>query len=74
MTENNNEEKKTYNRGENLVDMTKDYNENERPEDETKDVLDGVGNKIKSGAKAVANKVGDTSKDLGTEYKKENLE
>jgi hypothetical protein len=32
--------KKTENRGENLVDITNDYNENERPQDESESVLD----------------------------------
>ena len=35
--------------------------------------LEDAGDKIKAGAKAVANKIKDPDKDLGTEYDKEKL-
>ena len=40
---------------------------------DTKNALDEARDKLKAGAKAVANKFGDTDKDTGTEYKKEKL-
>jgi len=40
---------------------------------DTEEHLESAGNKIKAGAKAVANKIKDPDKDLGTEYDKENL-
>jgi hypothetical protein len=67
----NQDDKKTENRGENLVDMTNEYNENERPQDESESVLDEAVDKVKAGTKAVINKVKDTDKDLGAEYNKE---
>ena len=70
MSENQNN-KKTENRGENLVDITDDYNKNERPQDESESVLDEAVDKVKAGTKAVVNKVKDTDKDLGDEYNKE---
>ena len=70
MSENQND-KKTENRGEKLLDVTNEYNENERPQDESESVLDEAVDKVKSGTKAVINKVKDTDKDLGAEYNKE---
>lgn len=70
MSENQNN-KKTENRGANLVDITNDYNKNERPQDESDSVLDEAVDKVKAGTKAVVNKVKDTDKDLGEEYNKE---
>ncbi|WP_144728437.1 hypothetical protein [Candidatus Nitrosocosmicus arcticus] len=81
MSENDNN-KKTENRGEKLVDITNEYNENERPQDESESVLDEAVDKVKAGTteavdkvkagtKAVVNKVKDTDKDLGNEYNKE---
>jgi len=70
MSENQNDEK-TENRGEKLLDVTNEYNENERPQDESESVLDEAVDKVKSGTKAVINKVKDTDKDLGAEYNKE---
>ena len=67
----NPDDKKTENRGENLVDITNEYNENERPQDESESVLDEAVDKVKAGTKAVINKVKDTDKDLGAEYNKE---
>ena len=70
MSENQNDEK-TENRGEKLLDVTNEYNENERPQDESESVLDEAVDKVKAGTKAVINKVKDTDKDLGAEYNKE---
>jgi hypothetical protein len=70
MSENQND-KKTENRGEKLLDVTNEYNENERPQDESESVLDEAVDKVKAGTKAVINKVKDTDKDLGAEYNKE---
>ena len=70
MAENQND-KKTENRGEKLLDVTNEYNENERPQDESESVLDEAVDKVKAGTKAVINKVKDTDKDLGAEYNKE---
>lgn len=70
MSENQNN-KKTENRGENLVNITSEYNENGRPQDESESVLDEAVDKVKAGTKAVINKVKDTDKDLGAEYNKE---
>ncbi|MDN5846434.1 MAG: hypothetical protein L0H53_09190 [Candidatus Nitrosocosmicus sp.] len=67
----NQNKKKPENRGENLVDITNEYNENERPQNEFERVLDEAVDKVKAGTKAVINKVKDTDKDLGVEYKKE---
>lgn len=50
--------------------MTNDY---ENKKQDTKDALDEAGDKIKAGAKAVANKLDDTDKDTETEYRKEKL-
>ena len=61
----------TENRGEKLLDVTNEYNENERPQDESESVLDEAVDKVKSGTKAVINKVKDTDKDLGAGYNKE---
>jgi hypothetical protein len=61
----NQDNKKTENRGEKLVDITNDYNENERPQDESESVLNEAVEKVKAGTKAVINKVKDTDKDLG---------
>jgi hypothetical protein len=61
----NQDNKKTENRGEKLVDITNDYNENERPQDESESVLNEAVEKVKAGTKAVINKVRDTDKDLG---------
>ncbi|MGG6460726.1 MAG: hypothetical protein ACM3JQ_04795 [Candidatus Eiseniibacteriota bacterium] len=36
--------------------------------------VEDAGDKIKAGAKAVANKVNDPDKDLGTEYENEKIE
>ena len=70
--------KKTENRGEKLLDVTNEYNVNERPQDESESVLDAAvdkvkagTDKVKAGTKAVVNKVKDTDKDLGDEYNKE---
>ena len=70
MSENQNDEK-TENRGEKLLDVTNEYNENERPQDESESVLDEAVDKVKSGTKAVINKVKDTDKDRVAEYNKE---
>ena len=70
MSESQNDEM-TKNRGEKLLDVTNEYNENERPQDESESVLDEAVDKVKSGTKAVINKVKDTDKDLGAEYNKE---
>ena len=51
--------------------MTSDEFENKKRD--TKNALDEAGDKLEAGAKAVANKLGDTDKDIGTEYKKEKL-
>ncbi|WP_458721364.1 hypothetical protein [Candidatus Nitrosocosmicus sp. R] len=51
--------------------MTSDEFENKKRD--TKSALDETGDKLEAGAKAVANKLGDTDKDMGTEYKKEKL-
>ena len=51
--------------------MTSDEFENKKKD--TKNALDEAGDKLKAGAKAVANKLDDTDKDTGTEYKKEKL-
>ncbi len=51
--------------------MTSDEFENKKRD--TKNTLDEAGDKLEAGAKAVANKLGDTDKDIGTEYKKEKL-
>ena len=40
---------------------------------DTEEDLESAGDKIKAGAKAVANKIKDPDKDLGTEYDKEKL-
>lgn len=61
----NQDNKKTENRGEKLVDITNDYNENERPQDESESVLNEAVEMVKAGTKAVINKVKDTDKDLG---------
>jgi hypothetical protein len=37
------------------------------------DSLDEAGDKIKAGAKAMANKIDDPDRDMGTEYNKEKL-
>jgi hypothetical protein len=66
----NEDNKKTENRGENLVDITNEYKENERPQDESESVLDEAVDRVKAGTKAVINKVKDTDKDLGAEYNK----
>ncbi len=39
--------------------------------DDTESTLGDASNKIQAGAKAVANKIKDPSKDTGTEYRKE---
>ena len=39
--------------------------------DDTENSLGEAGDKIKAGAKAVANKIKDPDKDMGTEYDKE---
>ena len=70
MSENQDNEK-TENRGEKLLGVTNEYNENERPQDESESVLDEAVDKVKSGTKAVINKVKDTDKDLGAKYNKE---
>ncbi len=70
MSENQDNEK-TENRGEKLLDVTNEYNENERPQDESESVLDEAVDKVKAGTKAVINKVKDSEKDLGAEYNKE---
>jgi hypothetical protein len=44
-----------------------------RKSEAERDVED-AGDKIKAGAKAVANKVNDPDKDLGTEYENEKIE
>ncbi len=51
--------------------MTSDEFENKKRE--SKNPLEEAGDKLKAGAKAVGNKLGDTDKDTGTEYKKEKL-
>ncbi len=51
--------------------MTSDEFENKKKD--TKNALDETGDKLKAGAKAVTNKLDDTDKDTGTEYKKEKL-
>ena len=51
--------------------MTSDEFENKK--EDTENALDETGDKLKAGAKAVANKLGDTDKDTSTEYKKEKL-
>ncbi|HEX5185895.1 MAG TPA: hypothetical protein VFV86_03305 [Nitrososphaeraceae archaeon] len=51
--------------------MTSDEFENKKRD--TKNALDEAGDKLEAGAKAVANKLGDTDKDIGKEYKKEKL-
>ena len=40
---------------------------------DTEEDLENAGDKIKAGAKVVANKVNDSDKDLGTEYDKEQV-
>ena len=40
---------------------------------ETEQDLEDTGDKIKAGAKAVANKIKDPDKDLGTRYEKEKI-
>ena len=40
---------------------------------DTEEGLENTGDKIKAGAKAVANKIKDPDKDLGTEYDKEKV-
>lgn len=50
--------------------MTDEY---ENKKQDTKNALDEAGDKIKAGAKAVANKLDDTDKDTETEYRKEKL-
>lgn len=70
MSENQDNEK-TENRAEKLLDVTNEYNENERPQDESESVLDEAVDKVKAGTKAVINKVKDSEKDLGAEYNKE---
>ena len=51
--------------------MTSDEFENKKRE--SKNALEEAGDKLKAGAKAVGNKLDDTDKDTGTEYKKEKL-
>ena len=51
--------------------MTSDEFENRK--EDTENALDETGDKLKAGSKAVANKLGDTDKDTGTEYKNEKL-
>ncbi len=51
--------------------MTSDEFESKKRD--TKNALDEAGDKLKAGAKAVANKLDDTDKDTGTEYRKEKL-
>ena len=51
--------------------MTTDEFENKK--EDTENALDEAGDKLKAGAKAVTNKIGDTDKDISTEYKKEKL-
>ncbi len=74
----NKEEEKIPNHAESVIEMTDDYNEKRKDtkdiqdkEDKSKNILADAGNNLKAGAKAVANKVGDISKDLGTEYRNE---
>jgi hypothetical protein len=40
---------------------------------DTEEGLENAGDKIKAGAKAVANKIKDSDRDLGTEYDKEKV-
>jgi hypothetical protein len=54
-----------------LTDNTSDEIENKK--EDAKSTLEEAGDKLKAGAKAVANKVGDNDKDLETEYNKEKL-
>jgi hypothetical protein len=55
------------------VDITNDYYENQRLLEETESVWDETVDKVKSCAKVVVNIVGDTTKDLDSKSKKENL-
>jgi len=50
--------------------MTSEYDNKKR---DTKNALDEAGDKLKAGAKAVANKIDDPDRDVDTEYKKEKL-
>jgi len=72
MSENENNNEKTENRGENLVNVTNEYNENERPDDDQNEsILDETVGKVKAGAKAVINKAKDTGRDINSQYNKE---
>ena len=61
--------------------MVDDYNQDKRElkkdvreaADDTHDTLGDASNKIQAGAKAVANKIKDPSRDTGEEYQKEKI-
>ena len=47
--------------------------QNQTLKTDTEEDLENAGDKIKAGTKAVANKIKDPDKDLGTEYDKEKV-
>ena len=57
--------------------MTKEFEVKSKTKIDTKGDtqkdLEGAGDKIKAGAKAVASKIKNTNRDLGTEYEKEKI-
>ncbi|HEX7179509.1 MAG TPA: hypothetical protein VF220_07255 [Nitrososphaeraceae archaeon] len=54
--------------------MTNEFEEKKvHTKSDTEENLENAGDSIKAGAKAVANKIKDPDKDLGTEYDKEKL-
>ena len=52
--------------------MVNEFEVESETKSDTED-LENAGDKIKAGAKAVANKIKDPDKDIGTEYDKEKL-
>ena len=65
MTKNQNG-KKIEDRGENLLDIPNEYIKNERPKNESENILNIVGEKLKSRIKAFTKKVKDNYRDFNT--------
>ena len=67
MTENQNG-KKIEDRGENLLDIPNEYIKNEKSNNESENILNIVGEKLKSRTKAFTKKVKDNDKGFNIEF------
>ena len=64
----NHSDKKIEDRGEILLDTTNQYIKNERSKNESENILNIVGEKLKSRTKAFTKKVKDNDKDFNIEF------